>query len=128
MLRGNKMTIEELKSKDECSKYNWNEMKTCSFEDLKNNTLLLKFPGIYILTDNENDVVYIGSAYVRFLRKRLLQYQQAPNTGNASLRQDLVDAEKATEENVCDYIKGLTIMLLRTIQQNIYLFVIVMEW
>lgn len=99
------------------------------FADLKNNELLkdkeisddcklgeiteshnkdkFKYRGVYILVDND-EVVYIGSAYARNVRDRLLQYQQNKNSGNSTLYSDLVDGNKCTEDDVKEYIKSLT--------------------
>lgn len=66
-----------------------------------------KYRGVYILVDND-DVVYIGSAYARNVRDRLLQYQQTQNSGNSSLYSDLIEGNKCTKDVAYKYIKSLT--------------------
>ena len=91
-----------------------NELKDRKHEECQINTLKnpcnknkFKFAGVYVLVDEDDEVVYIGSAYCRNIRERLLQYQQGPNTGNSSLRKDFIDAKKADDNNVLDYIQSL---------------------
>lgn len=104
------MTIQELKK--EYEKVDWSTETVCSFKDLKDDSNLLKFTGVYLLTEGD-EVVYIGSAYARYLRKRLLQYQQAPNSGNYTLYKDLIDAGKTKESEAYNYITGLTIHAIK---------------
>ena len=103
---GDKMTIDELKQK--CTEADWSTEVVCSFKELKENKKLLKFVGIYILT-NGNEVVYIGSAYTRCLRERLLQYQQKFGSGNKNLYKDLIDSRKTSKRCARNYIINLTI-------------------
>ena len=100
------MTIQDLKNS--VTTANWNTEKVCTFKKLKENPELLKFTGIYILTDGD-EVVYIGSAYTRYLRKRLLQYQQKLGSGNQNLYNDLIESGKTTKSLAFDYITSLTI-------------------
>lgn len=100
------MTIEELR--EVYKEARWDTEVECTFKELKENTNLLKFTGVYILTEG-NEVVYIGSTYTRYLRKRLLQYQQAKNSGNSTLYNDLIDAKKTTPSDAYNYITNLTI-------------------
>ena len=104
------MTIDELKQK--CIEADWSTEVVCSFKELKENKDLLKYVGIYILTDGD-EVVYIGSAYTRYLRKRLLQYQQKLGSGNQNLYDDLIESGKTDEENAYDYIISLTIHAIK---------------
>ena len=104
------MTIDELKHK--CAEADWSTEVVCSFKELKENKNLLKFVGIYILT-NGNEVVYIDSAYTRCLRERLLQYQQKFGSGNKNLYNDLIESGKTDEENAYDYIISLTIHAIK---------------
>ena len=100
------MTIQ--KPKELHNKARWDTEIVCTFKELKEDTNILKFTGVYILTEGD-EVVYIGSAYTRYLRKRLLQYQQSKNSGNATLYNDLIDAGKTTEKDAYTYITNLTI-------------------
>ena len=100
------MTIQDLKNS--VTTANWNTEKVCTFKELKENPELLKFTGIYILTDGD-EVVYIGSAYTRYLRERLLQYQQKLGSGNKNLYNDLIESGKTTKSLAFDYITSLTI-------------------
>ena len=104
------MTIDELKQK--CIEADWSTEVVCSFKKLKENKELLKYVGIYILTDGD-EVVYIGSAYVRCLRERLLQYQQKRGSGNRNLYKDLIDSGKTTEKLAYKYITSLTIHAIK---------------
>ena len=100
------MTIQDLKKS--VTTANWNTEIVCAFKELKENNKLLKFTGIYILTEGD-EVVYIGSAYTRYLRERLLQYQQKLGSGNKNLYNDLIESGKTTESLAFDYITSLTI-------------------
>lgn len=59
-----------------------------------------KFHGVYILTDTEKDeeVIYVGSAYVRTVHERLLQYTSDKDTGNTLIK-DLIDLEFVSSPN-----------------------------
>lgn len=81
----------------------------CLFSELKEKKNTFLYSGIYVLVDQNDEVIYIGSSYVRNLRSRLLQYQQTYNTGNKTLINDLVEANKTTESDANEYIKSLTI-------------------
>ena len=81
----------------------------CLFSLLKENTKLFLYPGIYVLADQDEEVVYIGSAYARNLRSRLLQYQQKRGSGNSTLFKDLIDGGKTTKDNARNYILSLKI-------------------
>jgi hypothetical protein len=100
------MTIQDLKKSVTVA--NWNTEKVYTFKELKENKELLKFTGIYILTEGD-EVVYIGSAYTRYLRERLLQYQQKFGSGNKNLYKDLIDSGKTTKGRAHNYIINLTI-------------------
>lgn len=106
------MTIEELKNKaNEDGNLLVNKtFETCKLSDIKNkgNSTKFKYCGVYILTDEDNQIVYIGSSYARTVRERLLQYQQENGTGNCTLYKDLIDGGKCLETNAGDYIKSLT--------------------
>ncbi len=101
------MTIDELKQNELIV---GKTIETSKLSELKNgvNKTKFKYPGVYILVDKDNEVVYIGSAYARNIRDRLLQYQQTKNTGNSTLYSDLIDGKKCVESNAEEYIKSLT--------------------
>lgn len=72
----------------------------------KNN---FNYQGIYILCNEQDDVVYIGSAYVQTVHKRLLQYTSSKDTGN-SLVKDIIDMGYAIDISAAmEYIKKLRI-------------------
>ena len=100
------MTIQDLKNS--VTTANWNTEEVYTFQELKENNKLLKFTGIYILTKGD-EVVYIGSAYTRCLRERLLQYQQKFGSGNKNLYNDLIESGKTTKGRARNYIINLTI-------------------
>lgn len=56
------------------------EIVESDFVNLSN----LDFTGVYIIYDpkNENEVVYVGSAYARTIKERLSQYIKVNDTGN----------------------------------------------
>lgn len=90
------MKFDELKNHDllknkEISEY-------CKLGEIKksHNKDKFKYRGVYILVDND-EVVYIGSAYARNVRDRLLQYQQNKNSGNSTLYSDLIAGNKCTK-------------------------------
>lgn len=103
------MTIDELMSKTEILKDKTFETAYIGEITNKENSHKFKYPGIYILTDKNDGIVYIGSAYARNLRDRLMQYHQTRNSGNNSLYLDLIDAGLASEENAYNYILSLKI-------------------
>lgn len=87
-------------------------IESCKLFDMKNqeNKDKFKYQGVYILVDSSNDeVIYVGSAYARFVRKRLLQYQEKKNTGNSSLYLDLIENSVTISESAESYIKSLTV-------------------
>lgn len=47
-----------------------------------NNLDVFDFEGVYIIVRDDNEIVYIGSAYGRKIKTRLNQYLKATNTGN----------------------------------------------
>ena len=49
-----------------------------TFDDLNK----FDFCGVYILSDENDAVVYVGSAYERTVQKRLHQYLRPNNSGN----------------------------------------------
>lgn len=85
------------------------ERENCLFSEIKDKNELFLYKGLYVLVDSNDEVVYIGSSYVRNLRSRLLQYQQKRNSGNRTLMNDLVEGNKTTKLNAHRYIKTLTI-------------------
>ena len=103
------MTIEELKKKTGGLLVD-KTFETCKLSNIKDkeNSKKFKYCGVYILTDDGNQIVYIGSSYVRTVRERLLQYQQEKGTGNYTLHKDLIDGRKCLEINAIEYIKSLT--------------------
>ena len=100
------MKIDELKQK--CSELNSKTIEMCKLSEVKKNKDKFKYRGVYILTDEEGEIVYIGSAYVRNVRERLMQYQQSKNSGNSTLYKDLIDGGKCKEDEAEKYIKSLT--------------------
>lgn len=104
------MTIQDLKKL--VTTANWNTEEVYTFQELKENNKLLKFTGIYILTEGD-EVVYIGSAYTRCLRERLLQYQQKFGSGNKNLYNDLIESRKTTKAHAHNYIIKLTIHAIK---------------
>lgn len=103
------MAIEELKNTTG-NLLKEKTFETCKLSDIKDekNSTKFKYCGVYILTDKQSQIVYIGSSYARTVRERLLQYQQENGTGNCTLYKDLIDGGKCLETNVRDYIKSLT--------------------
>ena len=47
-----------------------------------NNLNVFDFKGVYIIYDDEDNIVYIGSAYTRTIQTRLKQYLKSYDTGN----------------------------------------------
>lgn len=72
-----------------------------TFEDLSK----LDFVGVYIIYDpnNKDEVVYVGSAYVRTIKERLSQYIKWNDSGNT-----LMHAFCKKEYNV-DKVKDITV-------------------
>ena len=67
------------------------------------------YQGIYILCNQQEEVVYIGSAYVQTVHERLLQYTSSKDTGN-SLVKDIIDMGYAGDiPTAMEYIKNLRI-------------------
>ena len=111
------MKIDELVS---IAQEQYSQEKIPSVEDLKKESVLLKrenlyhknnfnYQGIYILCNKIDDVVYIGSAYVQTVHKRLLQYTSSKDTGN-SLISDIIDMGLAEDDSAAmEYIKNLRI-------------------
>lgn len=54
-----------------------------------NNLSKLDFSGVYIIydPDNNDEVVYVGSAYSRTIKERLEQYKRKNDTGNTLLHE-----------------------------------------
>ena len=105
------MTLEELLVKDQrLSKY-LEEKETGKFSDLKGKRNF-KFRGIYFILEND-EIVYIGSAYTRDVHARLMQYTREKDSGN-TLAQDIIDSGK--RQNVKDavsYIMTLDIVAIK---------------
>ena len=111
------MKIDELIS---IAQKQYPQEKIPSVEVLKKESVLLKkenlsrkdnfnYQGIYILCNKKDDVVYIGSAYVQTVHKRLLQYTSSKDTGN-SLISDIIDMGLAKDNSAAmEYIKNLRI-------------------
>ena len=109
------MKIDELIS---IAQKQYPQEKIPSVEVLKKESVLLKkenlsrkdnfnYQGIYILCNKKDDVVYIGSAYVQTVHKRLLQYTSSKDTGN-SLISDIIDMGLAKDNSAAmEYIKNL---------------------
>ena len=59
------------------------------------------FCGVYILSDENDTVVYIGSAYARTIKKRLQQYLRPNDSGNTlgkTIAKQLAGTRKYGEE------------------------------
>ncbi len=76
-------------------------MIEATFSDLSK----LEFNGVYILTDEHDDIVYIGSAYGQTVKKRLQQYLNKSSGGN-SLRKKV---KKDTGKEPVEVIRKLKI-------------------
>ena len=67
------------------------------------------YQGIYILCNDQDEVMYIGSAYVQTVHERLLQYTSSKDTGN-SLIEDIKAMGFASDiQTAMEYIKNLRI-------------------
>ena len=67
------------------------------------------YQGIYILCNDQDEVIYIGSAYVQTVHKRLLQYTSSKDKGN-SLLKDIIDMKLANDiPTAMEYIEKLKI-------------------
>ena len=65
-------------------------------------------PGVYILVEKESkEVVYIGSAYARNLKERLVQYRY--NGSGNTLKKDLEYIGKAGQDEFKNYLSTLEI-------------------
>lgn len=65
-----------------------------TFKDLRN----FNFKGVYLICENQ-EIVYIGSAYSRFISTRLKQYLSETNTGNTlgrNIAKDLANVKTYT--------------------------------
>lgn len=65
-----------------------------TFNDLRT----FNFKGVYIICENQ-EIVYIGSAYSRLISTRLKQYLSETNTGNTlgqNIAKDLANVKKYT--------------------------------
>lgn len=91
-----------------------------SVEVLKKESVLLKkenlswkdnfnYQGIYILCNEKDEVVYIGSAYVRTVHKRLLQYTSSNDTGNSLITDIIYMGLAKGKSDAMEYIKNLRI-------------------
>lgn len=86
----------------------------------------LNFVGVYIIYDpsNENEVVYVGSAYVRTIKERLSQYIKVNDTGNTLMhaickKEYNVDKVKdITHEQRCDAVDKIKKFKIRAIPHN----------
>lgn len=100
------MTINELWEKNQ-NLFNIKDLKGSVVLGLiKEDTEVFKFLGVYILVDENEKIVYIGSSYVRTVRIRVMQYQQKRGTGNDDLYCDLINAKFTDEVNAESYIKN----------------------
>ena len=54
------------------------KVKEGSFDDLN----IFSFYGVYLICDENDEIVYIGSAYARTINIRLSQYLSPSDTGN----------------------------------------------
>ena len=100
------MTFEELK---QCKSGIFENKKIVEsdFENISKSKMF-NMPGVYVLVEKETqEVVYIGSAYARNLRERLLQYTRK-GSGN-TLKKDLIHINKTTSDDFGDYLKTLKI-------------------
>jgi hypothetical protein len=100
------MTFEELK---QCKSGIFENKKIVEsdFENISKSKMF-SMPGVYVLVEKETqEVVYIGSAYARNLRERLLQYTRK-GSGN-TLKKDLIHINKTTSDGFGDYLKTLKI-------------------
>jgi len=53
----------------------------------KENAMKYNEKGVYRIMDSDENIVYIGSAYLRPIKKRLVQYFIRKDTGNTLLKQ-----------------------------------------
>jgi len=103
------MTINELWEKNQ-NLFNIKDLKGPVVLGLiKEDTEVFKFPGVYILVEENEKIVYIGSSYVLTVRIRVMQYQQKRGTGNDDLYCDLINAKFTDEVNAESYIKKLKV-------------------
>ena len=59
------------------------------------------YRGVYILYDSDDEIVYVGSAYVRPIKERLKQYLSEKDTGNSlgnSIARELCKEKKDAVE------------------------------
>jgi len=100
------MTFEELK-KAKSGIFDNKEIVESDFDNISKSKKF-DMPGVYILVEKETqEVVYIGSAYARNLRERLLQYRRK-GSGN-TLKKDLINIKKTTSDDFSNYLKTLKI-------------------
>jgi len=100
------MTFEELK-KAKSGIFDNKEIVESDFDNISKSKKF-DMPGVYILVEKETqEVVYIGSAYARNLRERLLQYRRK-GSGN-TLKKDLIHIKKTTSDDFSNYLKTLKI-------------------
>ena len=78
-----------------------------SFADLS----IFDFPGVYIIYDEKDDIVYVGSAYSRNIKDRLEQYKTKSKTGNTlannicKLDNNLKDSDMINDEQLTEAIE-----------------------
>lgn len=89
-----------------------------TFKDLRT----FNFKGVYIICDNQ-EIVYVGSAYTRFISTRLKQYLSKTNTGNTlgkNIAKELANVKKYTKsaeeqlENAIEKIKNFNIYAIKS--------------
>ena len=86
------------------SKINEIKKTLCPVEGSFNNLSIFDFPGVYIIFDDNDNIVYIGSAYSRDIKDRLEQYKTNSKTGNTlannicKVENNLENGDLITEE------------------------------
>ncbi len=93
------------------------------FESLRNQKDSFGFSGVYILCDND-EVVYVGSAYARNIRCRLLQYLNENDSGNtlgktiAKCLSNSQTYDKAAESKLPDAIQKIKSLKIYAIKHE----------
>lgn len=86
------------------------EIKKGNFSDLS----VFDYRGVYILYDSDDEIVYVGSAYVRPIKERLKQYLSEKDTGNSlgnSIARELCKEKK----DAVEIIKKLNIIAIKNL-------------
>jgi len=99
---------------------NYDDVVSGDFKNLKN----FNFSGVYIICDEKDRVVYVGSAYARTINVRLKQYLRSNDSGNTlgkTIAKKLSDSRKyddKAKERIEEAIKVIKSYKIYAIPHN----------